>query len=194
MTDFMEKEINNLKQLYLETVPPVSDKDGLMDLMQRLGKQKHIPPLYFPRVFIVVGVLFLMASGLVAASYLLPHNSALNSVRAVSQNALQTIFRPVLETTLPLVKDIEVKKLTPTLFPTPVSTEHKNEKTQGKDGEKSLNKKIESYEKKVEGITTDNKDEIKGISDSNQKNGEKDNNNNNENRNSNNHAQNENRR
>jgi len=157
----MEKEIEKLKKIYLQTQSPNElSEGGFEDVIARIEKSNK--RLYFPSIFVVVVgfVLVLSFAGLIYAS---KPNSILYPVRSVAQNAISKVAQSTPYNIRKSVDQfIEPKKITPTPKPT-VSVPVKKTNPQNltpTPKENDVEKKDKDKEE-VKGESTINTNEVK---------------------------------
>lgn len=151
----MEKEINELKQIYLNTMPPMEATEGFADVLLRLEKSPS-QKFHFSRAF-MVAVFFLFATvGIAGAIFLSPPNTTLHSVKIATQKAIeQTLNLPA--TNFETLKNT-IKRLPTSAPPLSTVTPLKSKPTTAPGIEVSEDKK------KAQNPTS-NDEKVKGVSD-----------------------------
>lgn len=162
----MEKEIEKLKKIYLQTQAPMElSENGFEDVIERIEKSSK--RLYFPSIFVVVAC-FVIVFGFAGLIYASKPDSILYPVRKAAQNAISKVAQSKPYNVRQSVeKFIEPKKITPTIKPTQAvtvtPTPEENEVEKKEDNKKEVKGESTISAKDVE--QKDNQSQNRGNSD-----------------------------
>jgi hypothetical protein len=157
----MDKEIEKLKKIYLETEAPLELlQGGFEDVMRKIEGSKK--PFYFSRVFISAVFVIVLISGFSGLTFASKPNTILYPVKVTTQNVISSISHTNPQEVKQTVQQfIELKKATPTptsAIPTPTKGVLENNTLSNDISEE--NEKSSSQNK----IDQKNGQEIKGVS------------------------------
>jgi hypothetical protein len=159
----MDKEIEKLKKIYLETSTPSELKtNGFEDILMRRQHNRKMPSFSLLR-FAVLAIMFLVImGGFASLTFSAQPHTALYSVKVATQEAVSNALRlvpPKIETNLQ--KDINIKKdtpavISPTKSPVKSNTDNKNTTQE--------NKASDSGSEEKDMNNNSNNEEVKGVS------------------------------
>ena len=160
----MDKEIEKLKKIYLETgIPKDFQANGFEDILLRRRKYREIHNSYVLRFAILTVLLLVTITGFACLTlYAKPH-TAFYSVKVATQKAVfDTLHLTPQKVETNLKKIIQMKKVSPTPTISPTATPVKSNVDENSSFEKNENNKTESGER--EGNSQGNSGEVKGMS------------------------------
>lgn len=156
----MEKEINELKSIYLSTKAPQELEDeGFKDVLKKIDAQRE--PFYISKVFISAIVLFLFLLIGSAAVALTPSN-AVDSLKHAAHFVTDLVKnKPEEPGKVNFITPV-IKKptATPTNLPTPTEKATNSSNNRINKGNVEYHKSENNQEKEVEGVSTQNTDKI----------------------------------
>lgn len=150
----MEKEINDLKQIYLETKTPFDEAQGFADVMMRVESQQQ--PAFQMR-FVAMGlaaILLVFAATLVV----FPESKAASAIKAAGKKTYEAVFNPTASPT-PTNMPLQELKRKPTDPPTATPTKEQGKSTSAPGQSVSSEKRNPnsvSNNGKVKGTSTHN--------------------------------------
>lgn len=162
----MEKEIEDLKNIYLSTTPPMKEVEGFSDILMRLDNYKEKPVFRYSYLYIGIALVILVA---LSSLIFVTDNSVSQAIKNRSHNLYNSVFQPTITPASSPNLNILEKKPTPT--PTKTTQTSENEKSyedQKSQKEDTPGFFISNYKK--ENNPTEKDTDIKGVSNNNSNN------------------------
>lgn len=159
----MDREIEKLKKIYLETeIPKAFQANGFEDILMRRQLNRKIHNFYLQRVAILGVILFVIIVGFTGLTFSAHPHTAFYSVKVATQKAVSdTLHLTPQKVETNLKKIIQIKNVSPTTTISPTHTPIKNNVDENSSFEKNEINKTGSSER--EGKNQGNNEEVKGM-------------------------------
>lgn len=157
----MEKEIKDIKKIYLSTTTPMSATQGFADVLIRLESGKSKTGYSYKYLYFGLAIALIL---LVGSFALFPANSVTQAVKKTSQKFYNSVFQPqVTPVESSNINIIKRPTATPTLTPTPADAESEGIFEFSNSKKQSTQEKGISEFKKLSN-STQNDEKVKGAS------------------------------
>lgn len=154
----MELEIEKLKKLYLNVIPPMNVDEGFSDVLTRL-KRPSRQNIYYSKIFMFTIIFSIIAIGLLGVSYVANSPNIMDAIRAKTKNVSNDKYNFPTKVQISEIK-VNQKKPTPTKSeskqtPTPTPVKNNGSVPSRKDNTPTVtnNNKSEGTEKDVKGVS-----------------------------------------